>query len=125
MVPGTEAQATAAKLDTIKANIGFDKLQKMRDASPTGGALGQVSERELGFLQSLSSVASINRSRPSRNWPTTSENTAVRATTRSYTAAGITNLVDARLWRGFDWWFIRHRRCHSAPRTRSNMHTNK
>ena len=25
----------------------------MRDASPTGGALGQVSERELGFLQSV------------------------------------------------------------------------
>ena len=24
----------------------------MRDSSPTGGALGQVSERELGFLQS-------------------------------------------------------------------------
>jgi hypothetical protein len=25
----------------------------MRDASPTGGALGQVSERELSFLQSV------------------------------------------------------------------------
>ena len=25
----------------------------MRDASPTGGALGQVSERELGYLQSV------------------------------------------------------------------------
>lgn len=37
---------------TVKANLGFDQLQQMRDASPTGGALGQVSERELDFLQS-------------------------------------------------------------------------
>ena len=53
MIPGTEAQALKNNLATIKANIGFDKLQAMRDASPTGGALGQVSERELGFLQSV------------------------------------------------------------------------
>ena len=52
-IPGTEAQALKNNLATIKANIGFDKLQAMRDASPTGGALGQVSERELGFLQSV------------------------------------------------------------------------
>ena len=52
-IPGTEAQALKNNLSTIKANIGFDKLQAMRDASPTGGALGQVSERELGFLQSV------------------------------------------------------------------------
>jgi len=52
-IPGTEAQALKNNLATIKANIGFDKLQAMRDASPTGGALGQVSERELMFLQSV------------------------------------------------------------------------
>src|SRR5690606_12677220 len=38
-------------VDTIKANAAFDKLQAMRDSSPTGGALGQVSERELSYLQ--------------------------------------------------------------------------
>lgn len=53
VIPGTDAKALANNLATIKANIGFDKLQAMRDASPTGGALGQVSERELGFLQSV------------------------------------------------------------------------
>ena len=53
MIPGTEAQALKNNLATIKANIGFDKLQAMRDASPTGGALGQVSERELSVLQSV------------------------------------------------------------------------
>lgn len=50
-VPGTDAYALQSKLKTIKANAGFDKLQQMRDASPTGGALGQVSEREIAFLQ--------------------------------------------------------------------------
>lgn len=38
-------------LTVIKSNIGFDKLQKMRDESPTGGALGQVAILELLALQ--------------------------------------------------------------------------
>lgn len=50
-VPGTPAFDLKETIDTIKANIGFDKLQKMREASPTGGALGQVSERELAQLE--------------------------------------------------------------------------
>lgn len=52
-VPGTAAHDLSKKLDTIKANIGFDRLQEMRDSSPTGGALGQVSERENALLQSV------------------------------------------------------------------------
>lgn len=40
-------------LDGIKANLGFDRLQSMRDQSPTGGALGQVSEFENRLLQSV------------------------------------------------------------------------
>lgn len=51
-IPTTPAYKLRGVLNTVKANIGFDKLQAMRDASPTGGALGQVSERELNFLQS-------------------------------------------------------------------------
>lgn len=46
----TNLQAT---LDTIAANIGFEELQRLRDNSPTGGALGQVSERENVLLQSV------------------------------------------------------------------------
>ena len=53
IVPRTKAKDYAQRLDTLKANIGFGELQKMRDNSPTGGALGQVTERELGFLQSV------------------------------------------------------------------------
>ncbi len=52
-VPGTAAADMARTLDTIKSNVGFDKLQAMRDASPTGGALGQVSEFENKLLQSV------------------------------------------------------------------------
>ncbi len=49
----TTAGALKNRLQTIKANIGFDKLQAMREASPTGGALGQVSEFENRLLQSV------------------------------------------------------------------------
>lgn len=48
---GTSAGNIAADLDTIKSIIGFRELQAMRDASPTGGALGQVSEMENRLLQ--------------------------------------------------------------------------
>ena len=51
-IGGTAARNLAAELDTIKANVGFERLQQMRNASPTGGALGQVSERENLLLQS-------------------------------------------------------------------------
>lgn len=59
VIPGTTARNLRADIDTIKANLGFQQLQAMRDASPTGGALGQVTERELGFLQST--VASLDQ----------------------------------------------------------------
>jgi hypothetical protein len=52
-VQGTDAANLAAKLQTITANIGFEQLQKMRDESPTGGALGQVAVQELEALQSV------------------------------------------------------------------------
>ena len=44
-------------LDTLRASISFDRLQKMRDESPTGGALGNVSNIELQLLGST--LASI------------------------------------------------------------------
>jgi hypothetical protein len=58
LLPGTPAKDLAANLETIKANLGFDRLQQMRDASPTGGALGQVAVQELVALQST--VASLD-----------------------------------------------------------------
>jgi hypothetical protein len=45
-------------ISSIKANVAFDRLQKMRDESKTGGALGNVSNIELGLLES--SIASLD-----------------------------------------------------------------
>ena len=59
-IPGTPAHDTAASINTIEAAIGFDRLQAMRDASPTGGALGQVSEMELRQLNA--SLGSLRQS---------------------------------------------------------------
>jgi hypothetical protein len=59
-LPGTAAHDTAASINTIEAAIGFDRLQAMRDASPTGGALGQVSEMELRQLNA--SLGSLKQS---------------------------------------------------------------
>lgn len=50
-VPKTDAYRLNQKLETIIATIGFDRLQRMREESPTGGALGQVAVLELKFLQ--------------------------------------------------------------------------
>lgn len=52
-LPNTDAKALSNKLRTIQANISFDKLQAMREASPTGGALGQVSTFELQNLMAV------------------------------------------------------------------------
>ena len=51
-IPGSVQKNFAADLTFLKSNIGFSVLQAMREASKTGGALGQVSERELEFLNS-------------------------------------------------------------------------
>jgi hypothetical protein len=58
-LPATEARDLSAKLLTVKANLGFDRLQQMRDQSPTGGALGSVAQQELAALQST--VASLDQ----------------------------------------------------------------
>lgn len=52
-LPESAARDFQATIDTIKANLGFEELQAMKDASPTGGALGQVTEREIAFLQAI------------------------------------------------------------------------
>jgi|GEM_PF-2180055 len=59
-IAGTGAADLKNSIVTIKSAIGFDKLQDMRDKSPTGGALGQVSERELAQLNA--SLGSLEQS---------------------------------------------------------------
>ena len=60
-VPGTPRANMDEALAPIIANIGFDKLQAMREASPTGGALGQVSNIELAALQKSLASLSLNQ----------------------------------------------------------------
>ena len=50
-LPGSEAVDLQENLLTIKANLGFNELAQMRKDSPTGGALGQVSDMENKALQ--------------------------------------------------------------------------
>lgn len=57
-VPGTAGYDLAANVETLDANAAFEALAEMRRNSPTGGALGQVTERELDLLRS--SIANLN-----------------------------------------------------------------
>lgn len=52
-LPESDAGVLARYLETIKSNVGFRALQEMRDNSPTGGALGNVSELELKQLNAV------------------------------------------------------------------------
>lgn len=61
-IPGTSARDLQENLKTIEADAAFSSLQDMRDNSPTGGALGQVSERELGLLSSARAALSASQS---------------------------------------------------------------
>ena len=60
IIPGSKAKDLSSAIATIKARLGFDQLQQMRNSSPTGGALGQVAVKELDALQA--SLASLDQS---------------------------------------------------------------
>jgi hypothetical protein len=49
-IPETGARNLRAKLESLKSNVAFNELQEMRNASKTGGALGQVSDKENAML---------------------------------------------------------------------------
>ena len=49
----TDSRKLAGLLTNLRAIIGFDTLAEMRANSPTGGALGQVSNIEINLLQAV------------------------------------------------------------------------
>lgn len=49
--PGGDAAGAKARLETLKSQTGINTIQAMRDASKTGGAVGQVTEKEWPILQ--------------------------------------------------------------------------
>lgn len=56
---GTDARKLQGKLNTLKASIMQNELAQMRQSSKTGGALGQVSDREGKLLES--SLAALDQ----------------------------------------------------------------
>jgi len=62
-IPGTNRIDAEQLTQTIVANIGFDRLQQMREAAPTGGALGNVSDRELSTLQAIMGNLALSQSK--------------------------------------------------------------
>ena len=98
---GTTARDLKANVDTIVANLGFQQLQAMRDASPTGGALGQVAVKELEALQST--VANLKQDQSPKQmrenlekvkrhylaWKKTLEGGAITQTPQAPTAAPV------------------------------------
>lgn len=50
-IPATDARKLKGDLDELKANIAFNELTQMREASKTGGALGSIAVRELELLE--------------------------------------------------------------------------
>jgi hypothetical protein len=48
---GAKGKTAQASLKSLRAKLAFEELRKMREASKTGGALGNVTEGELELLQ--------------------------------------------------------------------------
>lgn len=61
-IPESDARNFAAEVDTLKSAIIQGELAEMRAASKTGGALGQVSDREANFLASSLGALDIGQS---------------------------------------------------------------
>lgn len=59
-IPGTPQHDMAKDIDTLKSIIGLRELQEIRDNSPTGGALGPVSDFENRLMQAT--IANLEQS---------------------------------------------------------------
>jgi hypothetical protein len=59
-VPSTPAYNLKKRVTTLKAIVAFGKLGEMREVSPTGGALGQVSNFEINLLENSISALDPN-----------------------------------------------------------------
>lgn len=65
-MPGTNAHDISNLVDTIKANTSLQKLNEMRQQSPTGGALGSVTEGEHRLL--AATIASLDQSQTEKQF---------------------------------------------------------
>lgn len=63
-IPGTPAFDLAANLDRLQSRLGLDTLQEIKDSSPTGSALGRVTNYEMGILVKAKENLDQAQSRP-------------------------------------------------------------
>jgi hypothetical protein len=66
VVGGTDASALKGALNVIGSNTAFETLQRMRQESPTGGAVGNVSDKDIELLKST--IASLDPSLPDKDF---------------------------------------------------------
>lgn len=59
-IPGTEGAKIRALINTLKTKAGFAVLQNMRETSKTGGALGNISDKENTYLQNALAALDAN-----------------------------------------------------------------
>lgn len=62
MLGGGPAKDLSANIATIDANNAFNRLMQMRQDSPTGGAVGNVSDADMALLKSTTSNLDPNQS---------------------------------------------------------------
>lgn len=60
-VPGFDANDADDAIKELKAKVSIDALQQMRQNSPTGGAMGQVSDRDIAILESALGRLEVDR----------------------------------------------------------------
>ena len=57
VLPGTPTGRVVSRLGTLKANLALDKINQLREASPTGGAAGNMTVQEWPlFMQEFGSL---------------------------------------------------------------------
>lgn len=93
-IPGTQATDFAAKLDSLKANIGFNELAQMRAESKTGGALGQISDKEEKLLSAVLGSLDPRQSPQALTQQLTQVRDSIMRWQQAHTAGGLGVPVD-------------------------------
>lgn len=66
VIPGTAGHDLEMLNETLRANASFESLQEMRNNSPTGGALGSVSDADMRLLQAK--IANLSTSQSQKQY---------------------------------------------------------
>lgn len=98
-IPETESAELAGHIETLKANLSLDKLQQIRQSSPTGGALGNASDKDIVLLSNVAGsldlkqprrtlIANINRIQNKFNELSRNSKSATPLKTENYSPTG-------------------------------------